>query len=158
MGKWFFLSGRCSSETNPIPVEIKVGVRERDFMAKHLYSIGDIKKWLKNLDVVLYPPRGKRYDEVYIKGNRPYDGVTAGRLTAIMLTSAIEALPNELQQVLRLRWVLHAPLKETLGRTGLSKDQYYYCCDKAAECITYHCNGQLDEFQQSLKRYLKKAA
>lgn len=127
-------------------------------MGKQFYNSDDIKKWLKDLDIILDPPRGKRYDPDFIRGNRPYDGITAGRMTAIMLSSAIEALPAELQRVVKLRWIYHYPLKDTLSKTGLTKDQYYYSCDKAVECITYHCNGQTKELQQSLKRYTKQAA
>lgn len=123
-----------------------------------MYNKEDIKKWLKDLDIILDPPRGKRYGEAYIRGNRPYDGITAGRMTGIMLSSAIEALPTTLQRIVKLRWIYHYPLKETLSKTGLTKDQYYYSCDKAIECITYYCNGQKTEFQQNLKRYLKKSA
>lgn len=123
-----------------------------------LYTKGDIKKWLKNMDFILDPPKGKRFDENFIRGNRPYDGITAGRMTAIMLTSAIEALPTELQRIVKLRWVLHYPLKDTLQKTQLTKDQYYYTCEKAVEGITCYCNGQTEEFKLSLKRYLKKSA
>lgn len=122
-------------------------------MDKILYTQRDIRAWLSRLDDILDPPRDRRYGQGNIRGNKPHDGITSGRLTTIMLRAALEDLPRPLYRVAVLRWVQAKPLAVTLRRLGLTKDQYYYRCDKAVECITHYCNGEHDKLLDVARRF-----
>jgi len=126
-------------------------------MKQIVYTQQNIRAWLNRLNDILDPPRSRRYDYEGSRGSKPYDGITSGRLTAIMLRSALEALPGPLYRVALQRWVYSKPLAETLHTLGLTKAQYYYRCDKVVQCIMHYCNGEYDKLRDVARCFSKSA-
>lgn len=101
-----------------------------------------IRRWLENWEhLVRREPM-----EDQIPGNsgcRPADGVTNGMLNKIMLEMAYDRLPLELKRVAYYRWVIkgYYTLPQVLHILGLTKDQYYYRCDRVVDSVFYFVNG-----------------
>ena len=97
-------------------------------MAEHIPK-HTIRKWLDNYDYLVHG--GRPSDTSGNSGAKPVDGITNRQLTKIMLEDAISKLPTELQRVVYFRWRDKLPLSFVLIKLELTKDQYYYRCDKA---------------------------
>lgn len=93
-----------------------------------------VRKWLDNYTYLVHGgrPDGESSGN---SGQKPIDGITNRQLTKIMLEDAISKLPRDLQRVVYFRWQDTLPLSFVLTALGMTKDQYYYRCDKAVACI-----------------------
>lgn len=96
-----------------------------------LIPIHTIRKWLDNYDYLVYG--GRPPDIGGNSGVKPMDGITNRQLTKIMLEDAIGKLPTGLRKVVYFRWKDKLPLAFVLIKLNLTKDQYYYRCDKAVQ-------------------------
>lgn len=102
-----------------------------------------VKRWLEEWDFIVCdgPPKEELHGN---SGSRPIDRITAKRLNKIMLEVAYEALPLPLRRVAYWRWVNPQLLSWTLKKLNLTKDQYYYRCDKVVTFVYYFINGDKD--------------
>lgn len=99
-----------------------------------------IRQWLDNYAVLVHG--GKPADDIpHNSGCKPVDGVTNRWLNKMMLQEAIDKLPKELRQIVYFRWIDKMPLSFVLSILDLTKDQYYYRCDKAVESLYKSING-----------------
>jgi len=76
-------------------------------------------------------------------GKKPEDGITDKVLNRAMLSAALRSMWHEagiLFYCCNARWVRPQPLGKTLRSAGISKDKYYYRCDRAVDYIYYHVN------------------
>lgn len=105
-----------------------------------------VKRWLKEWDFIVCdgPPKEDMHGN---SGSRPIDGITAKRLNKIMLETAYEALPYSLQCVAYYRWVRPQSLATCLRVLAMTKDQYYYRCDKVIAFVYHYVNGDTDCLQ-----------
>lgn len=101
-----------------------------------------VRRWLQNYETMLTgsPPDGDTIP--HNGGAKPKDGITNRQLTKVMLDQALEALPRDLKQAAICRWLEHWPLSVTLIYLGITKDQYYYRCNIAVDCIYHYVNGK----------------
>lgn len=88
-----------------------------------------VRKWLDNYSYIVYG--GRPDGDGGNSRQKPIDGITNRQLTKIMLESAISKLPSDLKRVVYFRWVDNFPLTFVLNALQMTKDQYYYRCDKA---------------------------
>lgn len=104
----------------------------------------EIRRWLENWEhLVRHEPME---DSLPGTGScRPADGITNGMLNKIMLEMAYDQLPLWLKKVAYYRWVKKGcySLNETLRILGLTKDQYYYRCDRVVDNVFYFVNGYI---------------
>lgn len=103
-----------------------------------------VKRWLDEWDNLV---RGGPPTEDAIpcnSGSKPVDGITNRQLNKIMLEMAYERLPLSLRVVAYWRWVSPDTLSHTLRQLGLTKDQYYYRCDKVVTFVFHFVNGDTD--------------
>ncbi|MEG0579679.1 MAG: hypothetical protein RR490_07170 [Niameybacter sp.] len=103
-----------------------------------------VKRWLNEWDNLVRG--GPPTDDVITcnSGSRPIDGITNRQLNKIMLEMAYEALPLYLRKVAYWRWVQPKSLSYTLNHLQLTKDQYYYRCDKVVSFVYHFVNGDTD--------------
>jgi len=105
-----------------------------------------VRRWLEDWEHIVRggPPQVERPPGP--SGPKPADGITNGMLNKIMLEMAYEMLPLELRRVAYYRWVKREDysLKEVLTILGLTKDQYYYRCDRVVNKVYYFVNGDKD--------------
>lgn len=94
-----------------------------------------VRKWLDNYSYIVYG--GRPDGDGGNSGQKPIDGITNRQLTKIMLESAISKLPSDLKRVVYFRWVDNFPLAFVLNALQMTKDQYYYRCDKA---VAFMCD------------------
>lgn len=101
-----------------------------------------IRRWLENWD---HLARREPIDDQVSSnsGCRPADGVTNGMLTKIMLEMAYDQLPADLKRVAYYRWIAKGnyTLPQVLQRLNMTKDQYYYRCDRVVDSVYYFVNG-----------------
>lgn len=106
-------------------------------------SRGTVRRWLRDYDSLVTgcPPEDAIPRN---SGSKPTDGISNRQLTKIMIDQALAALPKDLKGAAFYRWLEHWPLSVTLMYLGLTKDQYYYRCDKALDFVYHYVNGERD--------------
>lgn len=90
-----------------------------------------IRQWLENYDFYVRGGSPVGDSLPHNSGVKPKDGITNRQLTKIMLEGAIAKLPKRLYRVVYFRWINKLPLVFVLNELEITKDQYYYRCDKA---------------------------
>lgn len=104
----------------------------------------EVRRWLDNWEhLVRHEPMEDSLPG--ISSCKPADGITNGMLNKIMLEMAYDQLPWYLKRVAYYRWVKKGSysLKQTLDILGLTKDQYYYRCDRVVDNVFYFVNGYI---------------
>lgn len=101
-----------------------------------------VMEWLENYEGLGADVSAVSYGGTGAGGGHGSGGVRAAVLAKIMLDQAIEKLPGQLQEPVRLRWVDRLRRDQILKQLGTSKWTYYSRCDFAVAVITEAVNGR----------------
>ena len=106
---------------------------------QYAYSLRTVRGWLHNYEAIVAGDRREGFT-----GNasaKAYDGVSGKVLMRIMLTSAVDSLPQHIRRAVRFRWMYHVRRSVALEVLGCTKHEYYAWCEEGIELVWKFVNG-----------------
>lgn len=117
-----------------------------------------IKKWLKTYHE--FGKKGTDYSQLKSGSPAVQDGWTGGKINKVMLTAAMEKIPDKVTKYIAYgRWIKLIPKSQILkglkaAGISVNNDAYYRHCDKAVDFIHTEINGERKGTKNLLKAIL----